>query len=112
MLKSAIPIYFSSFVGLTCSDGSGVGCAATYYTVDGTNPTVFSPQYTGPITITDNTMLKFFSVDNYGNVEPWKVAEFVSNRGKVGAVSPISWIVALLFLILRGTRFGRVRTAR
>jgi hypothetical protein len=99
-------------VRLTCSDGSGVGCAATYYTVDGTNPTVFSPQYTGPITITDNTMLKFFSVDNYGNVEPWKVAEFVSNRGKVGAVSPISWIVALLFLMLRGTRFGRVRTAR
>jgi len=93
-------------VRLTCSDGTGVGCAATYYTVDGTDPTVFSPQYTGPITLTDNTMLKFFSVDNYGNVEPWKVAEYVSNRGKVGAVSPISWLAALLFLVLRVVRRG------
>jgi len=99
-------------VTLTCSDGAGVGCAATYYTVDSTDPTVFSPQYTGPITLTDNTMLKFFSVDNYGNVESWKVAEYVSNRGKVGAVSPISWLAALLFLILRWVRRGGARIPR
>ena len=99
-------------VTLSCSDGTGVGCAATYYTVDGSNPSAFSPQYTGPITLTDNTILKFYSVDNYGNVEAWKVEEYVNNRGKVGAVSPLVWIAALLFLMLRPVLRGRARTAR
>jgi len=53
-------------VGLLCAD-SNSGCVATYYTTDGTTPTVASPVYTGPITISANTTLRFFSRDNAGN---------------------------------------------
>ena len=43
--------------------------AITYYTIDGTTPAVSSPVYTTPLTFTETTTLKFFSVDESGNVE-------------------------------------------
>ena len=63
-------------VTLTCTDGTGVGCAATYYTVDGTPPTTNSPQYTGPVLLSVNTTLRFFSVDTAGNAEAVKTQQY------------------------------------
>jgi len=58
-------------VQLTCTD-TGTGCAATYYTVNGSTPTTASTLYTGPISIATTTVLKFFSVDFEGNAETVK----------------------------------------
>jgi len=54
-------------VELICQDDLS-GCANTYYTTDGTEPSASSNVYAGPITVGDAT-LKFFSVDQAGNVE-------------------------------------------
>ncbi|XXF77894.1 chitobiase/beta-hexosaminidase C-terminal domain-containing protein [Myxococcaceae bacterium GXIMD 01537] len=56
-------------VTLTCSDGTGSGCAATYFTTDGSTPTAQSSRYTQPISVTATTVLKFFSVDKADNAE-------------------------------------------
>ncbi len=57
-------------VTLSCDDGvGGTGCVATYYTVDGSTPDTSSTPYTDPISITANTVLKFFSMDQLGNTE-------------------------------------------
>ncbi|MDD3888022.1 MAG: chitobiase/beta-hexosaminidase C-terminal domain-containing protein [Patescibacteria group bacterium] len=58
-------------VTLTATDTDS-GVAATYYTTDGTDPTTSSTQYSSPITISETTTLKFFSVDNAGNIEAVK----------------------------------------
>ena len=41
-----------------------------YYTTNGTTPTTSSDVYTGPITISSNTILKFFAIDLAGNPSP------------------------------------------
>jgi hypothetical protein len=56
-------------VTLLCRDIAGGGCAASYYTTDGSDPTESSLRYTGPITITGPTTLKFRSIDVAGNLE-------------------------------------------
>jgi len=56
-------------VVLACDDGGGSGCAATYYTTDGSTPTTASTLYTEPISLIEDTVLKFFSVDRLGNTE-------------------------------------------
>jgi len=56
-------------VSLQATDG-GSGVAAIRYTLDGSEPTVSSPLYTGPITVSQTTTMKFRSWDNGGNVEP------------------------------------------
>jgi hypothetical protein len=81
-------------VTLSCTD-TGSGCAATYYTTDGTQPTTASNLYTGPITLTGTTVLQFFSVDVAGNQEAIRRQEYVRNRGEVGALSAIEAALAL-----------------
>jgi len=69
--------YFGSVeVTLSCSDGSGVGCKATYYTLDNSDPSVNSPQYSTPLVLTANTTLKFLSVDTANNMETAQTANF------------------------------------
>ncbi|MDF1562958.1 MAG: chitobiase/beta-hexosaminidase C-terminal domain-containing protein [Deltaproteobacteria bacterium] len=56
-------------VGLSCDDGGGTGCAATYYTLDGTPPTTSSTLYAGPVAVAADATLRFFSTDLAGNAE-------------------------------------------
>jgi peptidoglycan/xylan/chitin deacetylase (PgdA/CDA1 family) len=58
-------------VSLQVTDG-GSGVAAVRYTLDGSEPTVSSPVYTGPFTVSQTTTVQFRSWDNGGNVEPAK----------------------------------------
>ncbi|MCI0571291.1 MAG: ExeM/NucH family extracellular endonuclease [Myxococcaceae bacterium] len=64
-------------VTLTCTDGSGTGCAATYYTLDGTTPTAASARYTAPLTVATSATLKFFSVDLADNAEAVHTESYV-----------------------------------
>lgn len=50
--------------------------ATIYYTVNGAAPTTASPKYTGPLTIGTTLSLKYFAVDQAGNVEAVKVQSF------------------------------------
>ena len=63
-------------ISLTCTDTGGSGCSKTYFTVDGSEPTIASPAYASAIAMAANTTLKFFSVDNQGNVEATKTANY------------------------------------
>jgi len=67
----------SQTVILTCTDASG--CAGTYYTLDGSTPTDKSTLYSGSILIDTEgtTVLKFFSIDNVGNVTSVNVKTYV-----------------------------------
>jgi FtsP/CotA-like multicopper oxidase with cupredoxin domain/ketosteroid isomerase-like protein len=46
--------------------------ATIYYTTDGTVPTTASNVYTGPISLTANTTIRYFAMDLAGNVEAVK----------------------------------------
>jgi peptidoglycan/xylan/chitin deacetylase (PgdA/CDA1 family) len=48
---------------------AGSGVASTHYTLDGTDPTLSSPTYTGRLPLTSSTTVMFRSWDNAGNVE-------------------------------------------
>ncbi len=53
------------YVKLSCKDDSGQ--CKTFYTTDGSDPTIKSPIYSSLITISSSTRLKFFSMDASGN---------------------------------------------
>ena len=55
-------------ITLSASDATS-GVAGTYYSTDGSDPTTNSIAYSGPISISETTTLKFFSIDNAGNSE-------------------------------------------
>ncbi len=75
--SQASGIYSTTFpVTLTCEDGTGSGCAATYYTLDGSPPTTGSARYNAPLFITSSTTLKFFSLDRTGNAGPTGTARY------------------------------------
>jgi FtsP/CotA-like multicopper oxidase with cupredoxin domain len=50
-----------------------------YYTTDGSNPSIFSTKYIGPITVNVTTTVKFFAVDLAGNTEQTKTAVYTIN---------------------------------
>jgi hypothetical protein len=65
-------------VTLSCNDGTGSGCAGTWYALDSVPPTGLSPTipYTAPLSITKNTTLVFRSVDALGNGEEIQSATY------------------------------------
>jgi hypothetical protein len=67
-------------VQLSCDDANGSGCAATYYTTNGSSPTPASTLYTGPVLLTTTTTLKFFSVDAVGHAGPVVTQEYTFDR--------------------------------
>ena len=72
---------------LSCDDGSGSGCAATYVTTDGSVPRIApNLRYTDPIPLTSDLTLRFFSVDKQGNREAERQAGY-----QIDLVEPTSW---------------------
>jgi hypothetical protein len=50
----------------------GSGVESIHYTTDGTNPTLSSPTYTGPVTRTSSGSVRYRAYDNAGNAEAVK----------------------------------------
>ena len=73
-------------ITLLCNDNLS-GCASTYYTLDGSTPNTTSLLYDGPITITENTLLSYFSIDNAGNAQVIQIQNYT-----VDSIAPISTI--------------------
>ena len=76
-------------VSLSASDSGTSGVFATHYTTDGSEPTVASPLYTGPFTVSASgaTTVKFRSWDNANNLEATK-----SQTIRVDTTAPSSTI--------------------
>jgi len=64
-------------VSLICTDNAGTGCKNTYYTTDGSEPTIDSQVYTTAINIDQDMMLKYFSVDHSDNSEATIIQEYI-----------------------------------
>jgi len=79
-------------VTLTCSDGTGSGCASTFYCL-GSGCNSFIP-YLGSITIASSTDLRFYSTDVVGNNELVNAANFTidTTPPTVSIASPVSGI--------------------
>jgi len=106
-------------VTLTCEDfentpgaggaTGGSGCAATYYTDDGTlpNPKDFGPNrstklYTTPIPISKATTLRFLSIDKLGNEEATAFEVYAFTFGSVGRSGVGAGGIVILLLALLG----------
>ena len=57
---------------LSATDTGGSGLKEIRYTTNGTDPTTTSPLYSGPITVSSTTTIKFRAWDNAGNAEATK----------------------------------------
>jgi len=73
----------SQTIALSATEG-----ATIYYTLDGSNPTTASLVYSGPITMTGDTILKYFAKDSAGNESPVQTANFIITP-PVGSGRPI-----------------------
>ena len=61
---TTVSVLYGTTYTLTAADPSGV--AATYYSLDGTYPSI---KYTVPLVVTTDCLLRFYSVDTVGNTE-------------------------------------------
>ncbi len=94
-------------VTLHCSD-TGKGCSKTYYSTDGTYPTVDNALiYDGPFELDGNNtnyIVRFFSEDEAGNQEPVKQESYIGIYGGFGMFHPLSVLLPFLILIYRRKR--------
>jgi peptidoglycan/xylan/chitin deacetylase (PgdA/CDA1 family) len=74
-------------VSLSATDAGTAGVAAIRYTTDGSEPTVASPAYSGPFTVSATTTVKYRAWDNAGNLEGTK-----SQLVRVDTTAPVSSI--------------------
>ena len=79
-------IYTSSqSISLVCSDGTGSGCAATYYCLgSGCTPITV---HSGPIPISSTTDLRYYSTDSAGNREAIKTSRFIFGEQLEGSLT-------------------------
>ncbi len=84
-------IYSNLYVYSSCTDGSGSGCAATYYCLGaGCTPTTRFP---GSLSITSSTDLRFYSQDSSGNSEAIKTVSYtIDNTSPTTSVTPAGGI--------------------
>jgi hypothetical protein len=74
---------------LACDDNGGSGCFAIYYTTNNTAPTTLSSVYSAPVNVSVSTTVKYFAVDNDGNMEQVRTSVYTINDADppVGTVS-------------------------
>ncbi len=91
-------------VTLHCSD-IGKGCGKTYYSTDGTYPTVDNALiYDGPFELDGNNtnyIVRFFSEDKAGNQEAVKQESYIGIYGGFGALHPLSVLLPFFILVYR-----------
>ena len=76
-------------VTLTPNDARS-GVAATYYTTDGSIPTTSSPEGTSVVLTADGVYtIRYFSIDNVGNVEPVRTAFATIRIDKTNPAAPV-----------------------
>lgn len=98
-------------VTLSCKDSSS-GCAATYYTLDGSDPTTSSAFYEGPILVPPGATLRYLSLDQAGNAESVQSETYAASTdsgpaaGGGGGGGAMGWwpLLALLWLRRRVSR--------
>jgi hypothetical protein len=76
-------------VGLTSTD-TGSGVNTIRYTTDGTTPTLSSPAYQSPITVTTTTTVSYAAWDNAGNAENPKTQLIQIGSTPVDTTPPVS----------------------
>jgi peptidoglycan/xylan/chitin deacetylase (PgdA/CDA1 family) len=66
--------WYTTSVSVTLSavDPGGSGVASIRYTTDGSDPSLASPVYSAPLTVSSTTTVKYRAWDNAGNVEATK----------------------------------------
>jgi len=89
-------------VTLTCNDGGGSGCNATYYCLGtGCTPATL---YRGAFIVSNSTILRFASIDNAGNTEAIKTLTFTitlvdptltATAGPNGSITPSGTMTVL-----------------
>jgi len=77
-------------VSLSCDDENGSGCGPIYFTTNGDEPSTSSAVYSSAISITENTLLKYFSMDNAGNSESIESQNYV-----IDTLAPVTTISVL-----------------
>ncbi len=90
------------------SNRTATGCSGVYYTLDDTTPTINSTLYTGPITFSESTIIKFIAIDHAGNEGVVERASYVRNYSdNAGSAGPIGLILLLPWLYWRTRRVCR-----
>ena len=101
-------------VTLSCDDGPGTGCAAIYFTTDGSvpsdgtvpdedgDPIPVSPLYTGPLVLSSAAMLNVLAVDKAGNknTQLAGIYAFTRQRDKDNTIGGSAGPLTLLVLLL------------
>ncbi len=85
------------------------GCSGVYYTLDDTTPTKASTLYTGPISFSDSTVVKFIGIDRAENEGAVQRASYVKNYSdNAGAAGPLGLgLILLPWLCWRARRNGQ-----
>ena len=93
-LDTTPPVTTASPPGGTYSSAQSVSLAANepatiYYTTNGSDPTISSPVYSGPIQVLVSTILKFFGRDIAGNNETVKSAAYNIKQNQTITFAPL-----------------------
>ena len=73
---------------ISVSFSANEGNVNTYFTLDGSTPTIASEQYSSPVNIDASSTLKYFSVDQKGNAETVKEAVYLIGSSPSTTVYP------------------------
>jgi len=98
-------------VTLTCSDNDGSGCKNTYFTTDGSQPSIDSDIYTVAINVNEDMTLKYFSVDHSDNVEATITQEYIISETNKTMTITHSDSLALITSDIEGIHCGDVCVA-
>jgi peptidoglycan/xylan/chitin deacetylase (PgdA/CDA1 family) len=92
-------------IGLSATDAGGSGVDVIRYTTNGSDPTVTSPTYGGPFSVSGTTTVKFRAWDKAGNVEPVKsqLVRIDTAAPTVSITSPSSGATVSGFVTVTGS---------